>query len=549
MPGATAAALVAVVATSLLATRAVCAASDVGWDELYVTHNVSFPETCFPLESSTPSSLQGTFLLPSLGQFEMAGQSFQGLLDPYGKLSRFTFKGEKVCFRSRMMDTGFYNASQKMGKIAPTMLFEDTVPPTQYPGYRNVFGANDNVFVNTYEVAGIFRAVTDSQVVLEFDPTTLAMNGPKIKWQDKLKYGMGIGSAHGLPEISATLSSTDHTVETGCMVNVFPQAGMLGRKHTISVFRVCPDAPYTREQLGLVDSLEYMPYFHSFGLTGKHAVLPIMKFTLDFMIPMSGKPLSKAFVVQDQDVTNTTIFVVPLDGSAPLKVTIDTKDFFYVHTVNSYEDTDENGHARLVMDVIGYEANPFANEITTLPFFRNKTRRDNGPLRGVPSRLSIPLAGDSKQRATYVPLKGFAEGDIMGRTSTDFSRINPLFHGRKYCIFYAVQWRSNGHPGHPELDSFATMAIVKHNICTGSSQFWRGPSANFYPSEATFVPSGNAPSGREDDGVLVFTVLNGETRRSSIVLVNASDMKTLSNTTIPDVVGFTTHGEFYQHLH
>jgi hypothetical protein len=52
----------------------------------------------------------------------------------------------------------------------------------------------------------------------------------------------------------------------------------------------------------------------------------------------------------------------------------------------------------------------------------------------------------------------------------------------------------------------------------------------------------------EDDGVLVFTVLNGATNTSSFITVDARTMKTVGNATVPDTIGFTTHGQFYQHL-
>ena len=68
------------------------AAPDVGYLELFVTHNRTVPLTCTP--GTFPAALDGTFLLPSLGQFENAGKSFQGLLDGYvcGRGARVNLK-------------------------------------------------------------------------------------------------------------------------------------------------------------------------------------------------------------------------------------------------------------------------------------------------------------------------------------------------------------------------------------------------------------------------------------------------------------------------
>ena len=68
------------------------AAPDVGYLEMFKTHNRTVPLTCTP--GTFPAALDGTFLLPSLGQFENAGKSFQGLLDGYvcGRGARVNLK-------------------------------------------------------------------------------------------------------------------------------------------------------------------------------------------------------------------------------------------------------------------------------------------------------------------------------------------------------------------------------------------------------------------------------------------------------------------------
>ena len=511
--------------------------TDIGYDQLFVTHNESFSQVC--QDSNFPKYIKGTFIIPSLGQFEKGGVTFQGLLDGYGKLSRFSVSNGNICFASRMMDTGFYNVSNQMDSIAPSMLFMNTIPTRNFSGIRNLQGPNDNVFVNTYALDNHFRCVTDSQVELEFDPKTLKMNGPKMKWQDKTDHGIPLGSAHGLPEVNIDGTST------GCRINVHPQVGYLQIKHDISVLRICPNAPYTRNILATVD-LPFMPYFHSWGLTSNYAVLPMMKFTVDMIKVMEGQTLSEAFTPEDLKNPNTDIYVVPLDnstGTKPVKVVLPNEHVFFTHTMNSYQVDDET----LIMDIIAWGTNPFSSDAAALSLYRNKTTRDSLALRGIPKRLTINIT--SGTAATTI-MKGFAKGEIMGPTNTDFTKINPHYHTRKYCIFYAVQWNSNGNPSHPELNSYATMAIIKYNVCTGVSSFWRGPSNNFYPSEPTFVPTNKVyhPDDAEDDGTLVFTVLNGETKMSSFLAVDAKTMTVLSNVTLPDTIGFTTHGEFFEGL-
>ncbi len=516
---------------------------DQGYLELFVTHNVSTPRTCSPVPD-LPAHLDGTFLIPTLGQFEMGGEAFQGLLDGFGKLLRFRLGGGQLCFTARMMDTVFYNDSVAAGKIAPSMLFMETAPPRGYNGIENLRGGNDNVYVNTYQVGGHYRSVTDSQLVLEFDPVTLHMER-KLKWDDKLETGISLGSAHQLPAVGGDGA----VVAAGCVVDVMPQVGFLQLEHSVTVFQICPDAPNTRVALNSF-KYKYMPYFHSWGLTATHVVLPLMHFTVDMIDVIEGKTLSEAFVPEDADRDTTVLALVPLDGNssssaADLRFTVPGA-LYYTHTLNTYDRLDASaGHAEIVMDVIAWPAgNPFADDSASLGLYRNKTARDHMQNRGVPTRLVLDTVSGT---ATQTTLPGFEDGGAMGRTATDFTSINPLFSGREYCFFYGVQWYYHGHAS-PSDDSYATMAIIKHDVCTGKSTFWSGnaPGAayhHFYPSEPKFVPRPGAAD--EDDGTLVFTALDGATRKSSLIVADAKTMQTVSNATLPTTVGFTTHGEFY----
>jgi len=49
----------------------------------------------------------------------------------------------------------------------------------------------------------------------------------------------------------------------------------------------------------------------------------------------------------------------------------------------------------------------------------------------------------------------------------------------------------------------------------------------------------------EDDGVLLFTALNGAEGNTYLMVVNASTMETMSEVGPFPRIGFTTHGEFY----
>jgi len=88
------------------------------------------------------------------------------------------------------------------------------------------------------------------------------------------------------------------------------------------------------------------------------------------------------------------------------------------------------------------------------------------------------------------------------------------------------------------------MAIVRQDVCTGRRTYWHRLAA--FPSEPTFVPR---PEGSaEDDGVILFTLLDGVHGKSRLMAVDASSMETVSEWPTEMTIGFTTHGEWYESL-
>ncbi len=146
-------------------------------------------------------------------------------------------------------------------------------------------GPHDNVFVNTYRLGSHFRAVTDSMIMLDFDPVTLRMNG-LVTFNDTLDANMiDISSAHPLP-----LPGTD------CIVNVEPQQDVFGLSHRVNLFKLCSGAPATRVLLNQYKTA-VLPYMHSWGLTSQFAVLPHQHAYLDMLaIAMWGKTIAASFV-------------------------------------------------------------------------------------------------------------------------------------------------------------------------------------------------------------------------------------------------------------
>jgi len=130
-----------------------------------------------------PAWLNGSFILPTVGQFSFGGREFKGVLDGFGKMNRFQFSRGELCYKSKMMRTGFYNESHQLGTVGPGMLFDETVPPRscpkgspKYPSC-NIKAPNDNTFVNVERLGETYTTWTDSTNADTFDPLSLDVTG------------------------------------------------------------------------------------------------------------------------------------------------------------------------------------------------------------------------------------------------------------------------------------------------------------------------------------------------------------------------------------
>jgi carotenoid cleavage dioxygenase-like enzyme len=251
---------------------------------------------------------------------------------------------------------------------------------------------------------------------------------------------------------------------------------------------------------------------HSFGVTPNYIILP---FNHGMKIPNMRKPKLIGSIVEHWD----GIRIVDNEGKVHK---FDTDKFYHFHVVNSFENA-----TGVTMDVGAFQSTPVQKSaLMDIAMFLDKTTRDSNPVRNVVRRLHFHFSGPNTGETTY---EDFPQ---TGGSTSDLFRIHPDYVGMPYCIYYAMQWWADG-------QNFATMAVVKHNVCTGVQTYWKQP--NTYPGEPEMVPG---PSGAEEDGVVVFLALDGENRRSKFVILDAATFTELEVMELPVHIPFTAHGKF-----
>ncbi|CAE8641976.1 unnamed protein product [Polarella glacialis] len=479
-------------ASCFLAVLAVLAGAvedpDIGYSLLFETAPEEFSRQCVdvsPQSKPFPTWASGDFIIPSIGVVSMGDRTMVGLLDPFGKMQRFEMKGSTVCAAYRIMATGFYNASKALNTVAPSLLFYETDPPRDCPMYNPM--CNMMPHVNTFKVGSKMLSITDAPSMLEIRTLQVLKKHQfdADRMEETLPYA---GSAHPV----------NHPV-TGDWIDFVGNANLLTGGAQVNFFHLSGDNPTFRHSLGNL-TFDHPPYMHSFGVTEHYLVLPRMPVELN-ILDILYRPLSAAFkdLKMSAPGIDNAFVLLPLDGSGKvIRAYLPLNDMlYYVHTVNAYENATD-----IVIDLTTSSHNPFASHALTLPSNKDKAMRDTFSPEVV-KRFVIPLQEGQPVVASVIS---------DPRTSTDFTKINPRLAGKKHCFFWAVE---NKHDG----ESYASIAIVKYDLCYGSpAKHWFRQS--WYPSEATMIPSPE-PSAAEDDGLLVFTALDGAADQSYLVTVDA----------------------------
>eukprot|EP00937_MAST-01D_sp_MAST-1D-sp2_P001050 g1050.t1 len=526
-----------------LVVCAVCGegeAVDEGYEMLFRSETTEVCNACYEAPS-LPSWLEGSYLIAAIGQLEIGEQKFVDVLDGFGKLHRVDIKPRaglpsEICLSARMMDTAFYNESLAKGKIAPSVLFNEPVPPRKgLNPLRNIMGPNDNVLINSVELGkGQYMMVTDSPTSLDVSPSTLRMLG-KHRWSDKTvrpgNMGM-LGSGHPLRWPGDAQKRLLELVVEAPYVSVGHHGPLASGR--VDVLAVSDSAP---EQRALLNSYlpprGYLPYFHSFGATQNFAVLPLQAVTMGLGVLEQGRPMSEAFAPFEAK----SIVLLPLNGSAPLQFNL-SATISYAHNVNAYENA-----SGVVFDVTTFNtANPFSNNFTQISVQLNKAARDSQHNRGKVERFVLHMATGAVTSETLTNSPHAAQGRARFQ---EFPRIDDARAGREYAVYYALEWY------HDDMTKGA-MAIAKQQVPVvgreggtgaGTSYWYRKA---FYPSEALFVAS-DREGRREDEGALLFLSLAGaeQGQRSHFHIVNATTMTDIVDLRLPVRVPYQAHGQFY----
>ena len=445
----------------------------------------------------------------------MNTRTFSHVFDGFAKLHSFSFREDKttIKFTSHFLKTISYSESIKQNNHFPSIYFGDVQPSLNaYEKVKALSNGVENTNVNVFQFGTDIVALSDCWEVYKFDKN-LFSNSTRIyaKLPDTLpsiyyNAPMIMSLAHPLNEYGTGAVITLAIIDTFLPIS----------RATINVIRA--HALDNRELIASIP-VDRGHYMHSFALTKNNVILFADPVYVNALSMLQHVTVAKAFETIPEQ--NTTVYIVSLRDGKVQSIEFHSS-VFHAHHVNAFESDNE-----IHVDVVTQSSVDVLSKLEIDVMKHSAKRKQLSDIRPVLKRYII----DSERLTIYEKVDS-TTNTMSNRL--DFPVINEEFRFRKYCYIYGII-------NNASQDDFASMAIVKKDLCHGNDQIWQRQS--HYPSEPTFVPN---PNGNlEDDGVLLSIVLDGRRKMSYLLILDATTMKTLAVAFTPLLVPYTVHGRMF----
>ena len=439
-----------------------------------------------PIEGTVPPWLAGSLLRTGPARFEVGANQMRHWFDGYAMLHRFTIADGCVSYGNRFLDSCAYRRARDAGRIAMSEFATDPCR-SLYRRVQSMFTGpelTDNGNVNISRLGERFVAMTETPLPVEFDPETLRSAGAPFTAPGHLS------TAH------------PHADRDGAMLNY---AAKLGPRSSYRFFRVDPVTATPTVMASL--PVRHPAYMHSFGLTERWFVLAEFPFVVNpLSLALAGRPYIENYRWKPELGTRFTL-VDRVSGETVSG--FHTEPCFAFHHINAYERQGE-----VVVDLCAFDDAQIVQDL-----YLERLRAGTPLAQATPTRFRLSLADRAVTR------------EPLADAGLELPRINyRRCNGRPYR--YA--WGNDTGPG-GWLEK-----IVRIDVESRTTTAWSQPGC--FPGEPVFVAE---PEGEhEDDGVLLSVVLDAETERSFLLVLDAATLAPLARAGVPHAIPFGFHGQF-----
>jgi beta,beta-carotene 9',10'-dioxygenase len=439
------------------------------------------------LEGTLPAWLSGSLFRTGPAKFEVGQNDYRHWFDGLTMLHRFSFSGSDVSYGNRFVRGKTWTKAEETGEI-PYSEFATDPCRSLFKRVQGLFSPEfgDNANINVVQLGERFLSMTEAPISIQFDPETL--------------------EAAGVPFMPPGTLTTAHPHLDRGTKGMLNYAANLGPRNEYRFFHVAPDSDQPEVMAKI--SVKRPGYVHSFGLTENYIVFAEFPWTVNPpAIVLSGRPYAENYKWTPEQ--GTRIFLVDRrtgESSDPIV----TDPMFAFHHLNAYEDSD----GTIVADMQTY-----ADASVVERLYLDQLRDGGG----------IPTA--ELRRFRIDPKAKTVEHHKLIDSPFELGRIN---YGRCNERPYRYAWGLSG-TAETWLDT-----IVRADVEAGEHTQWH--EQGVYPGEPVFVAD---PDGtEEDDGVLLSVVLDSDTDRSFLLVLDAHDLSEVARAQVPHHIPFGFHGAY-----
>jgi all-trans-8'-apo-beta-carotenal 15,15'-oxygenase len=472
-------------------------------------------ESCYELPDSFPSDLQGTFYQNGPGKYEVGDEIVIHPLDGDGMVTAVTFDKGRAWFRNRFVRTPLYIKELEKQKVCGRGVFGTAKNKGAW--WSNIFDVKVKNIANTHILPWNNRlfALWEGGKPFELNPTTLETMGEgDSDFDGSIPKGQTYAAHYKIDPKTNTICSfaIDHHIPN------------TNKAHTITVMEHNADLKlrylerYSLPGFGLA---------HDTAITDSYFLFPCAPVKFDPIPFVLGRKGVAQCISWDDTIGKGQIHLVPR-GSGEA-ISIDIPPSFNFHISNAFEETDENGHVIVTVDVVMGDDYFMAEDTDKYPETPIYERVDFATM----VRYQLVRYRLNPTTRTLVSTNLLSEGCA----NVDFPVVHPEYVGRPYQYVYCAASAS-------PTTTMHVQGLAKFDVRTGTMlQKWLPEEFQFL-SEVAFCKKEGSEA--EDDGYLVGYLMNGRDTSTELVVFDAANVAQgpISQALLQDFIPHPLHGTF-----
>lgn len=430
-------------------------------------------DTSYPLqvEGELPSWLKGTYYVNGPGQFQKGDLRYQHWLDGDGLVCRLHFDESGVSYSQRFVCSTKRTEEELAGKP----LYRCFGTAFEGDQLKRGLGLETPVNVSAFPWNGRLLAFGEQGLPWDLDLETLETRG---------EFDFG-GRLNAISPLSAHPCFDPHSGE---MLNF--GISFSSRHPCLHLYRFAPDGDLVYRRRLPIDAPRSV---HDFGISPSFAIFYLSPQILDPEKLLKGG--SSVMDALDWRPEAGTYLLIVDRESGQIRARVDLEPVAYcLHLINCFED-----ESHLYVDVIEL-SRPIYDQYQPLPDLFT-----DAPA-GRPIRLKVQKKSWTLESRTEIPYD----------KTPDFPAIHPTASTRPYEHFWMLGISASGRPGRKFFDE-----LVRGDWSRPEAiDRFRAPKGSFLGNEPVFLPD----PGREDRGLVICKLFEGETGSDAFVVFDAFDL-------------------------